>query len=43
MSIVYKGRKLRHRKIGSFKEIKEKERFLEEKLLQGDISILQKR
>ncbi len=42
ISIVYKGRKLRYRKIGSLKNIKEKERFLEE-LLKGDISILQKR
>ena len=33
ISIVYKGRKLRYRKITSFKDIKEKERFLEEKLL----------
>ena len=43
ISILYKGRRLRYRKIGSFKDIKEEERFLEEKLLQGDISILQKR
>jgi len=43
ISILYKGRRLKYRKIGSFKDIKEKERSLEEKLLQGDISILQKR
>ena len=42
VSIIYKGRKLKYRKIGSYKD-SEEERSLEEKLLQGDISILQKR
>ena len=40
ISIIYKGRKLKYRKIGSYKD-SEGECSLEEKLLQGDISILQ--
>jgi len=33
ISIVYKGRNLRYRKIGSFKNIKEKERFFRRRTL----------
>jgi transposase len=53
ISILYKERKLKYRKIGSLKNHKEEEHSLEEKLLfargefasgrKGDISILQKR
>ncbi len=42
LSIVYKGRKLRYRKIGFYREPEKEERSLEERLLRGDISILQK-
>jgi hypothetical protein len=43
ISILYKEKKLKYRKIGYLKNHKKKERSLEEKLLKGDISILQKR
>lgn len=43
ISILYKGRNLKYRKIGSLGNTKEEEYSLEEKFLKGDISILQKR
>lgn len=43
ISIIYKGRKLKYRKISFYKDPRKEECSLEEKLLEGDISILQKR
>lgn len=42
LSIVYKGRKLKFKKIKTYKKKKQKEESIKESLLKGDISTLQK-